>query len=53
MNIQKIWEDAKKEMHGRVSQVSFDLWIKPLSAVAFEEGEFILAKRKTNGTLYI
>ncbi|MDR0461899.1 MAG: chromosomal replication initiator protein DnaA [Christensenellaceae bacterium] len=49
MNIQKIWEDAKKEMHGRVSQVSFDLWIKPLVAEAFEDGEFILAANSTMG----
>jgi chromosomal replication initiator protein len=49
MNIQKIWEDAKKEMQGRVSQVSFDLWVKPLTAVAFEDGEFILAANSSMG----
>jgi len=49
MNIQKIWEDAKKQISGTVSSVSFDLWIKPLCVEAFEEGTFILAAPTTMG----
>ena len=47
MNIKKVWEDAKKQIANRVSSVSFDLWIKPLIAEAFEDGAFILSAETT------
>ena len=49
MNVHKIWQDAKKQIAGRVSQVSFDLWVKTLTAENFENGEFILAANSTMG----
>ena len=42
MNIQKVWEDAKKSVRDGVSSISFDLWIKPLTAHAFDNGVFTL-----------
>ena len=49
MNIKKIWDDAKKLVSGKVSSVSYDLWVKPLVAEAFENGAFILAAPTTSG----
>ena len=49
MNIQKIWEDAKKQIAGHVSSVSMDLWIKPLLAESFKDGVFTLAATSTMG----
>jgi len=49
MDIIKIWEEAKKQIQGRVSQVSFDLWVKTLTPEAYTDGEFILAANTTMG----
>ena len=49
MNVRKIWEDAKKELHGRISSVSFDLWVKPLKAESFDEGVFVLSAPTKSG----
>ena len=49
MNIQKIWEESKKQIQGKLSSVSFDLWIKPLIAEDFTDGTFILSAPTTAG----
>ncbi|MCL2228826.1 MAG: chromosomal replication initiator protein DnaA, partial [Firmicutes bacterium] len=49
MDIKKIWEDSKKHITDKVSQVSFDLWIRTLAPEAFENGVFILAAPTTMG----
>jgi len=49
MNIRKIWESAKSLLPGKVSSVSFDLWIKPLRPESFDDGTFTLAAPTTTG----
>jgi chromosomal replication initiator protein len=49
MNIQKVWKTAKETLPGKISSVSFDLWIKPLIAESFENGTFVLAAPTTSG----
>ena len=48
MDIKVIWTRAQKEIADKVSSVSFDLWIKPLVAEEFTDGEFILSATSTN-----
>jgi len=43
MDLQKIWNTAKKQIADHVSSVSFDLWIKTLTSEAFEDGTFFLS----------
>ena len=49
MNIKKIWDDAKREVMGHVSSVSYDLWIRPLVAESFIDGVFTLSAITTMG----
>ena len=49
MNIQKVWEESRAQLHGKVSSVGFDLWIKPLAAVSFENGVFTLCAQTPAG----
>ena len=49
MNIQKIWKEAQAQINGTVSSVSFDLWVKPLTAIAFDDGVFTLASTSAMG----
>lgn len=39
----KVWESAKPLVQGKVSSISFDLWIKPLIVDSFIDGVFTLS----------
>jgi chromosomal replication initiator protein len=52
VEIRKVWSDAKATLPGKISSVSFDLWIKPLLPEAFEDGVFILAAPTTDAKLH-
>jgi chromosomal replication initiator protein len=49
VDIQKIWATAQKAVADKVSSISFDCWIKPLVAEAFEQCVFILAAESRAG----
>lgn len=38
LNIEKLWEEVKSNLTGKVTAVSFDLWIKNLEAYAIADG---------------
>ncbi|MCL2570371.1 MAG: chromosomal replication initiator protein DnaA [Firmicutes bacterium] len=49
MDIKQIWKSAKKKVMDKVSSISFDLWIKPLEAEEFSNGEFVLSAQTSMG----
>jgi len=54
MNIEQIWKSAQKNIMDKssVSAINFDLWIKTLTAVEFNDGDFILVAESRSGKGY-
>ena len=42
MEINQIWDKITEFLKVQLSQESFDLWIKPISPVSFENGKFVI-----------
>lgn len=49
MDTKNIWKNALKTIADRVSSISFDCWIKPLTPEPFEDGVFTLAAENKTG----
>ncbi|MDR0383741.1 MAG: chromosomal replication initiator protein DnaA [Christensenellaceae bacterium] len=52
MDVRQIWEKAKTVIANNVSSISFDLYIKTLTAEKFEKGEFVLSALSTKDANY-
>jgi chromosomal replication initiator protein len=52
MDINEVWRKALPIIANNVSSISFDLYIKPLSPEAFENGRFILSAVSTRDADY-